>query len=198
MHNEAGAFSETRHVYEPAVKLVWERRWAPRFLSLGLGLGYHEILLAAHSPTDDWECDSYESDGFLRESFLSWVEGAPGELGATYDWIATSWGGADARLRLRSARAQGRWRLHAALQKSTPLNCASMIFFDAFSRATSPELWDAVFLASFLARAAARSCVFATYASTGPLKRALREAGFVLRERRGFGRKRECTFAVRE
>ena len=40
-------------------------------------------------------------------------------------------------------------------------------------------------------------CYFSTYAATGNLKRALKEKGFLLEKKAGFGFKRESTFATR-
>lgn len=196
MHSTAGALGETRHVYEPAARLVWARGWEPTFLSVGLGLGYLELMLAALAPDEQWRCTSYESVPALREEFVAWARGERVRLHETYEAIAAGCGG-EARAGLQRALVEGRWRVEGELTADTKLAPASGIFFDAFSRRSSPGLWSVEFLESFVARAAAPKCVFATYAATGDLKRVLRAAGFTVEARAGFAGKREHTFAVR-
>ncbi len=70
-------------------------------------------------------------------------------------------------------------------------------FFDAFSSKATPGLWNEEFLNQFLLRAPGKPCVFATYASTATLKKALKTAGFELKDQLGFGGKRESTRAYR-
>src|SRR5690606_37032809 len=103
------------------------------------------------------------------------------------------------RERLRDWLGAGRLRIEGALSASAPLPAepVSAMLFDAYSKATSPELWDETFLKDFLARACAGRCALATYAAQGSLKRALLASGFRLEERAGFSGKRESTFALR-
>ena len=47
MHHAAGAMSESIYIYGEAVQKVLDRRWPLRVLSVGLGLGYNELITAA-------------------------------------------------------------------------------------------------------------------------------------------------------
>ena len=55
----------------------------------------------------------------------------------------------------------------------------AMIFYDTFSPATQPELWDASLFLS-IARGCSPGSVLTTYCSKGTVKQALRNAGFTL------------------
>lgn len=72
-----------------------------------------------------------------------------------------------------------------------------VIFFDAFSNQSTPELWTEDFLVQFLARASANKCGFATYAATGALNRALKLSHFIRHSQPGFSGKRESTRAFK-
>jgi hypothetical protein len=218
MHSSLGAFSETNYIYGDALRLALGRAEAlePRVLSMGLGLGYVEILAAALAlragAAERLSGESFERVPELRAWFLAWLNASPAALPApapdgfakAYEEIlarAAAAAGVEAGLAreaLATAVASGRWRLSGALERETefarPFAC---VCFDAFSSKTSPELWTEPFLDGFLARATASKCVFSTYACTGTLKRSLARAGFRLEIRPGFGKKRDCAFARR-
>lgn len=66
---------------------------------------------------------------------------------------------------------------------------ADAFYLDGFAPAKNPELWSAEIFSS-LARLAATGASFATYTSSGDVKRALLAAGFAYRKVEGFGWKR--------
>ncbi len=72
-----------------------------------------------------------------------------------------------------------------------------VIYFDAFSNQSTPELWSDSFLIQFLQKTAADKCGLATYAATGALNRALKQSGFVRESQPGFSHKRESTRAFK-
>jgi hypothetical protein len=200
MHSRNGAWSETRYVYGTALRFTRLRGWPLRIVSVGLGLGYTELMVAALAPSLD-SLASFELSAHLRERFLLWV-GAQGKDAISLRVaaaVARATGVPVAALRERLAgwRANGRWVVRGALEREAVPWPASLILFDAFSPAISPQLWDESFLGGWLQRTAGRPCVFSTYAARGSLRRALQGAGFRVRARRGFGGKRESTFAVR-
>ena len=47
MHSLRGAFSETDYIYGEALRAALTRGWPLNVLSMGLGLGYVELLSAA-------------------------------------------------------------------------------------------------------------------------------------------------------
>lgn len=218
MHSLKGAFSETEYIYGTAILRSLENtEQAPRVLSMGLGLGYIEVLATALAlkagRAQELSGESFEAVPQLREWFLAWVQGNSAQPSAStlplgfqqaYDQLlqktaaATATSASDVHRELRRAFVEGRWVFSGPLTPETefqkPYTC---ICFDAFSSKSAPDLWNESFLLDFLARATTPSCVFSTYACTGSLKRALRTSGFQLNIREGFASKRDSTFAER-
>lgn len=215
MHSLKGAFSETLYIYGTALELAFERGFEPRVLSLGLGLGYVEVLAAAlclkreAAVQERFYMESFESAPELRDWFRSFVtEDGSADLPEAFTNLyqeilerTANHVGVEARaLKAFLARLlqENRWRLREALTAETSLGANfGCICFDAFSSKTSPELWTEEFLVRFLAKACASGSVLSTYACTGALKRSLRGAGFQVEIREGFSSKRDSTFAVR-
>lgn len=226
MHSLKGAFSETVYIYGTALETCLQRGFTPRILSLGLGLGYVEMLAAAlilrasrtslTTTTEDQQTcalvneaggESHELIRELRDWFTSWLTDTgsrPPEFSAAYDEILdrtsreTGIPAKEIKSFLAKMMREGRWRIREALDPKTTFETRfGCICFDAFSSKTSPELWTEPFLMEFLARSSAPGCVLSTYACTGALKRALKTSGFALTIREGFSSKRDSTFAVR-
>lgn len=212
MHNLKGALSETLYIYRLPLTHVSDWQLAePRVLSLGLGLGYNELLVAAHfleRGHASWKMVSYESVDWLREQFLDWLFDRPPvdpQLAQAYtritELLAAEFRSLNAKA-IKSALAQqmnlGNWILAEALKPGTPVpfKCHT-IFYDAFSSHTCPELWEQTHLEQFLEEAAAVPCALATYAATGALTRALRSRNFEVHKVPGFGGKRQSTLAIR-
>ncbi len=199
MHSLRGAFSETNYIYGYAIREVITRELAPRFLSVGLGLGYCEILLSALL-LRDFQAESFEIDSRLRDHFASWVrnDDVPLEFQKVYDQTLKSSaelvGCSVANVKKYLSLVQLRETLTDKTAFTEKFSC---VLFDAFSSKSSPELWTEEFLVEFFKKACAPDCVFATYACTGVLKRALRASGFEVLVRPGFSSKRDSTFAVR-
>lgn len=235
MHSLRGAFLETVYIYgkayDTAVELLDQAALNPvtgapplttrhpRVFSLGLGLGYVELLSSALSIRHDRELHgaSFEAVPELNSSFLNWlglhsVDSNPstntGLVPAhVYDDIlnrtSKETGVPDALIksRLKEAIKSQSWSIEGPLTAElsvssleTPFHC---IAFDAFSSKSTPELWTREFLDSFLAKACAPVCVLSTYACTGHLKRALQSANFTLNIREGYASKRDSTLATR-
>jgi hypothetical protein len=213
MHSLRGAFSETAYIYGEAN--IWARQHiataAHKVFSLGLGLGYVEILSAAYATASNtkFSCVSFEALPELTRAIQAWLRGdanagiVPYEIYEDILERASRQTGAASetiRRELANALDQGDWIVRGALAPDTDFtdarNC-HVIAFDAFSRKTTPELWSREFLDRFLAEVPASKCVLSTYACTGDLKRALRQANFNLQIRPGFAAKRDSTFATR-
>jgi tRNA U34 5-methylaminomethyl-2-thiouridine-forming methyltransferase MnmC len=97
---------------------------------------------------------------------------------------------------LRTLHEEGSWRIHPALEEhleKLPAR-ANLVLYDAYSKKTSPELWDASVLTEVIRRMK-KPGVFCTYAANSVLKRTLKSHGFILEERTGFAGKRESTLA---
>lgn len=231
MHSLRGAFLETVYIYgtayeasclaldEVSRKQGSQIAKSPRVFSLGLGLGYVELLSSALSILHNRELRgaSFEAVPELNSSFTHWLglEGAAHVPPSVYDNILTRTAHetkTDRLLikeRLKNAIQSNSWMIQGPLTMELvvtpsasqfgaalfePFNC---IAFDAFSSKSTPDLWTREFLDSFLAKVCDTTCVLSTYACTGHLKRALQAAGFELKIREGYASKRDSTLATR-
>jgi tRNA U34 5-methylaminomethyl-2-thiouridine-forming methyltransferase MnmC len=223
MHSSKGAWSETLHVYEPALVHALARTKACTpfaIASIGLGLGYNELLAAAISlqqrrRPEDVLIYSFESEPALRHAFearfqLGKSMALPQALNAAYDEILhrisvhTAISEADLLAYVHSLFALKNFQLLGAIDTSALRNLSlteercGCILFDAFSPESSPDLWDEELLTQMVTSLCARTCIFASYASRTGLKKILRAQGFKLEKVGGFAGKRERTFASRE
>jgi tRNA U34 5-methylaminomethyl-2-thiouridine-forming methyltransferase MnmC len=206
MHHSGGALSESLYIYHEALQLALANNPSqpPRVLSVGLGLGYNELIAIAEferRSLSDWRLWSFERLDFLRDSFVSWLRGSPSPLSELYEQILA---GIAVHLQVpaiqvyqsaQMAESDGRLSLEGAFPAAAgPVNC---VFYDAYSKKMDPELWIEQGLIEGLRPALNNNCVFATYAATGALNRALKVLGFQQLEKSGFQGKRESTLAVR-
>lgn len=230
MHSSKGAWSETVAIYLPALEHSLPTRvctaagvesgqlWT--IASVGLGLGYNEIMAAGLALKESLSAhqlyiESYEEYWELADSFRRHFIGTqrlPKDhpLSTVYAdtcrRTAKLFGISETTLHkfINQLLIEGRIILNSRLDTKT-LNVTDAsrekfgcILFDAFSPASSPDLWEAHLLESMVTSMPAQTCVFASYASRTVLKKILRTAGFVIHKRTGFAGKRESTFAVRE
>lgn len=223
MHSLRGAFNETVYIYGTALENAREAlktagsSESPRTLSLGLGLGYVELLASAYAVKRGQtpRGESFELVDELNSSFLAWLNRAdntPLVPFQVYDEIAEKTathanerfpdlkaiGADEIRDALAKAAKNGEWLLRPALTRETTFEHKfECVAFDAFSSKSTPELWSRDFLDPFLQDACGTPCVLSTYACTGHLKRALADGGFKLEIREGYASKRDCTLAQR-
>lgn len=211
MHNSKGAFAETVYIYGHAICYALQNLPTPSFLSLGLGLGYNEmlttaLLLKTKTPLEQVYGESFEAVAELNQNFLKWLnnDSIDTNFKAAYDQICSlcaSHSDQDTekiKSTLKNLIEGKQWLLRRALEPSTIFDQRfSCFLFDAFSSKTSPDLWQEDFLTDFFDRTANDEAVLATYAFTGTLKRSLQKRNFEVESRPGFGGKRESTFAIR-
>lgn len=207
MHSLEGAFSETQYIYRPTVESAFTQASSPSFLSLGLGLGYNEILIASlflktkKTPT---LIRSFELVSELRDFFCLWMENKTSPLASVYDTILSLYAAHDGlpvdelKQALVDLWKKNILRIEGPVTIHTHLEPMNAILFDAFCAKTSPDLWTVEFLHSFFRNAGGSPCFVSTYACTGELKRALAAAGFAVEKRKGFAFKRESTFAQKK
>lgn len=205
MHADEGAFTERQYLYQPLVEKAFRAVAEPVFLSLGLGIGYNELLIAFEALQRGRVPSliaSYESVGFLRDSFAAWLRGEAAPLTPIYDEIAELYAfqyqqtPAAAKSLLLDLMCTDRFQLLGAIEIGVPVK-AHAIFFDAFCPKTCPQLWTPEFLEIFFDQAAAIPCFVSTHACNGKLKKALKKNGFSLTIQAGFGRKWESLLAER-
>lgn len=219
MHSMRGALGETVYIYGSAFERIHQMLHAeaktPRILSLGLGLGFVEIVAAAVAVKFETPLsgESFELDPRLIQSFKNWVAGGaeiPGHIPhMAYDkaleMTAAAYNLSSKIIQEKLIDALGNetWVLSGPLLPDTfrdrPIERRrfNAVAFDAFSSKSTPELWTREFLDPFLKEACDTNCVLSTYACTGHLKRALVDAGFTLEIREGFASKRDSTLACR-
>ncbi len=211
MHHSGGAWEETLYIYKPVTDWVKEKNLTEsRFLSVGLGLGYVELLVAREfmdiSQDRSLQLQSFEIVPELTEYFISWIFHRPlhPEVQATYDQIGKfvfNSGMSDiqrGRAFLAELYQKKMWRVDGALEHCTTATPHFHgLMYDAFSRAVSPDLWTPEFLSNFLKAWAHRQVCLGTFSCTGDLKRTLKNEGFELQVRMGFQSKRNCTLAFR-
>lgn len=202
MHHSAGALTESLYIYAPVIERVLDSsNITPVIVSIGLGLGYNELLVAQRALLKGhsrYHLISYESDPWLRECFQDWIQSDEAQvatvLSPLYNQIAARITSEPQSLKreLRRASQEGNFELRGALETAEQLPPRITAYlWDAFSRKTSPALWDEDFLVAALQKADPEGAWFSTYACMGNLKRALKRANFTVEIRPGFSGKRE-------
>ncbi len=204
MHSLEGALSETLYIYAPCVEQSLKAH-KPALLSMGLGLGYNEILTSALALKTQRKTIlySYEIVPELRNSFTHWLTDQVSELSVCYDQILTliakyfEWHPLKIKSHLRELFEAENFRVFSEVEpKNSYGHKFNGIMYDAFSSKSSPALWEEDFLNQFIDEYCDLDfCTLSTYAATGALKRALLSHGFTLEKKKGFGMKRESTFA---
>lgn len=205
MHHSGGAYSESLYIYGRALTKIPDMIQRPVIMSLGLGLGYNELIVAefyrAHS-NKFFEMISYEKEEFLSTALLKMLGLLPNDLSTeiqqTYQKVF-SYFSPECLANLKEAFLDGRWRIRGALSpNSYELTKVHALLWDAFSRKTSPELWDEVFLTDLFDQITSPdAAILSTYACNGPIKRALKAVGFEVTEMPGFQNKRQSLIATR-
>lgn len=206
MHHSGGALEESLYIYHHGLVRALDLGFPPRVISVGLGLGYNELIALAEFSRRGLKGKvwSFEALPELRGGFRDWLS-APG-VGSQFGGIledvcarvATKLGIPD----LKKQAAQALKKDTLELREHFPddaksVRDAGVVFFDAFSNKMSPELWLELDLENNLAPLLAPRTLLCTYAKTGALKRVLKKLGFVMEERPGFRGKRDSTLAVR-
>lgn len=220
MHHPAGALTETIHIYGTAIGAVLNLLPGKiRVLSVGLGLGYvemvTEVMFHLKGRSADLELVSLENDVFFQKQFVDWCRRADKEMGSSNEaqypfhtftdidfrtQLALNAEPVSGRVRnsLKELQSAGRFEVLGDIRQMGGAGKFNLILFDLFSSKTNQELWAEPFLTQFLGERANEKCVFASYAATGNLKRALRHNGFTIAPVSGFAGKRETTLGHRQ
>lgn len=208
MHHSEGAWSETLYIYLPALQAAFRQPQA-KVMSLGLGLGYNELMACAYELKCSFRAasliHSFEILPELREEFRSFIEtGSCKNYSSCYEKIlalvASHFDLSPEQLReftrkkLQCKELQLLEGFPEALPEGQTYNS---LLYDAFSNKMNPELWTEEFLKETLSRVCEENSVLTTYAATGALKRALTSLGFHKITRPGFSGKRDSSFYLR-
>lgn len=222
MHNSSGAFSETLIIYGPVVVASFQQALqardgeGPNFMSLGLGLGYNEVLIACQAIVAlknykdsmgevlRWTCHSYEKENWLIQDLLAYLgdELTPEKhfiYQKIFSLFAAHFAIPEEKIRKEMAKAykEGRWTIESAFHYQLPQRRLRFhaYLWDAFSRKTDPDLWEIVKLENYLKATQAPSSFFSTYACFRDLKTALSLGNFNWKIRKAQTRKRESLIA---
>lgn len=205
MHHSGGALTESLYIYHHGLDLALREGCPPHVVSLGLGLGYNELIAIAefHRRNQaEYKVWSFEADDFLREQFANWLIGKESPLHPVYDEILNA---IEVHFKISGLKKIAALQLEKEnLQLRGPypadisgVENVGVFFFDAFSNKMSPELWREMDMLSSLKELLSPHAVLCTYAATGALNRVLKQLGFKLLDRPGFQGKRESTLAIR-
>lgn len=221
MHHSGGAASETLYIYGEAITAIFKHFpiQCLKISSVGLGLGYNEILLSIlalqnsskTAKAQQVELDSFEIDPELKESFLNWIyeKANSSSRNEIYDRIFSILKEKlQSPIELSAVKTYVQqqiestaWRFLDELNlEKIPQNTRyHLCLFDAFSQKTTQELWDENFLNQFVETCFDKDfALLATYACTGVLTRTLKNRGFSVIKRPGFQGKRDSTWAERK
>lgn len=196
-HSLHGALTESRRVYlELGFAYVAEQQTVLHVLEMGFGTGLNALLtwieaekrglqvqytaLEAYpiGPEDVAVLNSnpvLESDRFLALHEAAWGKEIQLSAGFSLQKIATT--------------------LEEFCDGGVPIREVDLIYFDAFGPRTQPELWTPEVFAA-LANVLRSGGVLTTYSSKGSVRRALKQAGFVVEKHRGPPGKLEIVRAI--
>lgn len=203
MHSKAGAVSESFYIYHQALELFAKKAQDDKYTdlllieSVGLGLGYNEVLamlaLSQSNLTLNCQIVSYETEKSLVELFLKRLE-QPQRYPVYWKAFKSRVDFDEQKLSnllLKTLSFRGALSIEQCFQFER-----KAILFDAYSNQTTQDLWRADFLNSYLSKTK-KGSVFATYAATGNLNRALKKNEFENQKKSGFSGKRQSTLALK-
>jgi len=203
-HSIEGALGQAEHVFLRGNGLPgrWHGRRAFTVCETGFGLGLNFLALWhawRNDPTRPARLHmlSIEAHPFARDALARWLRQlAPEPLRPLAQQLAAQW----------PACLPGLHRLEfegGALTLTLGFGMAAALapqlraqvdayFLDGFAPDRNPDLWQPALLRE-LARLAAPDATLATWASAGPVRHALQDAGFQVRRRPGYGGKWHMT-----
>lgn len=212
MHHSGGAYEETELIYGESLREKMDQGHR-KVLSVGLGIGYNEILTAVEALKRNLRPDevllaSYESEDCLKELFLRYLHqdviSEDDEVSKTYDEVMkfflqkTSFEPQQIKKFLLTMLEKKTWLLKGALTEESLFEQKfNVIFYDLFSSKTDSKPWSEDFLMKLWQIHCDDSCLVTTYANTGALKRSLKAHGFEIIQREGFHSRRSSTLARR-
>ncbi|HDR9289149.1 bifunctional tRNA (5-methylaminomethyl-2-thiouridine)(34)-methyltransferase MnmD/FAD-dependent 5-carboxymethylaminomethyl-2-thiouridine(34) oxidoreductase MnmC [Burkholderia multivorans] len=201
-HSAAGAIAQANHVFVAGNGLParWQQRRTFTIVETGFGTGCNFLATWAAWRDDPARCErlhfvSVEKHPFSREDLRRAAAHivANTTISANVDELADAWPPLVPglhRLEFDAGRVVLTLVFGDALERLPTLVArADAFYLDGFAPSKNADLWSIdVFRA--LARMADEHATFATYSSSGVVKRALDEAGFAYRKVDGFAGKR--------
>lgn len=186
--------AETRHVFLGGNDLP--ARFAPGFhvaeLGFGTGLNMLATLIAWRGAgvAGPLRFTSFEAYPMAARDMSRALNAFP-EVTATAGPVLEQWAAGKRIIETSDLRAEIVIGDARQTLENWP-HLADAWFLDGFSPARNPELWDSALMAQ-VARHTTPGGSFATYTAAGHVRRALADAGFAVRRRAGYGRKRHMS-----
>jgi tRNA 5-methylaminomethyl-2-thiouridine biosynthesis bifunctional protein len=192
-----GALGQARHVFLAGVGLPERWRGRPQFVVLetGFGLGVNFLATWQQWRADPQRCERLHFVSIERHPLnASDLAAVPAELRSMAAELAARWPFALPGLH-RLEFERGRVVLTLAFGDArtlAPLLAlgADAIYLDGFAPDRNPEMWERSVLKA-VARCARPRARLATWTTARCVRDTLRDSGFVLETRPGFGHKRE-------
>lgn len=206
MHNSQGAFGESLYIYGQCINLSFKNLQQICCASIGLGLGYNEIIFSAYEINHKATAQlySFESSTDLSSSFLNWIFSQEAEFDFLYQKILTQaskhFDITEDKIKnnLKQKYNNGSWTLSSFWpNKIITQNIFNCILLDLYSPKTDIHSWEESQLEKSLRQNLSQKALLTTYSSNGKLNRVLKKLNFKKINKKGFHQKRECTLAVR-
>jgi tRNA 5-methylaminomethyl-2-thiouridine biosynthesis bifunctional protein len=198
--SESGGLAETRHVFLEANGLPARWKGRPQFTIFETGFGTGLNFLAA------WKLFRETRDAGAHLDFIS-VEKFPLDAGQIGEYLS-GWG-EELKYELQALcshypkEIKGTQRIFMDESATLTLhfddvnNVMPMVqdkidcwFLDGFKPSSNPDMWTDVLFQN-MARLSNPGATFATFTAAGVVKRGLKDAGFVVEKKDGFGWKRD-------
>ena len=192
-----GALGQARHVFLGGTGLPdrWRGRRQFVVLETGFGLGVNFLATRQLWRDDPQRCGHLHFVSIERHPLAAAdLAAAPAELRDFARELAARWPSALPglhRIEFEGGRVVLTLAFGDARTVASRLGLgADAIFLDGFAPDRNPEMWESGLLKA-VARCARPEARLATWTTARPVREALRDCGFVLETRPGFGRKRE-------
>ncbi|MBN3752901.1 bifunctional tRNA (5-methylaminomethyl-2-thiouridine)(34)-methyltransferase MnmD/FAD-dependent 5-carboxymethylaminomethyl-2-thiouridine(34) oxidoreductase MnmC [Paraburkholderia sp. Tr-20389] len=201
-HSAVGGLAQAEYVFLNGNDLPsrWQKRRIFTVLETGFGMGINFLVTWAAWRADPDRCErlhfvSTEKHPLSRKDLIAATTAsvADASIAALAQQLSDAWPTlvpGTHRLEFEEGRVTLTLVFGDAVQTLPTLWLrADAFYLDGFSPVKNPELWTPAVFKS-LARLAGDQATFATYTSSGDVKRSLQQAGFEYRKVDGFGWKR--------
>lgn len=221
-HSESGSVNESAHVYiESALEEYFRREFSSgkrdfriKIAEAGLGTGIDVLLTAAWAENAVKEQPDIQmaitytaielyplgKEEWERLDFSTSVKNLyPGFLSAedTFRKIhACEWETPQEITPLLTLTKRKADLSDAGIYLAPQMQETDIVFYDAFSPGTQPELWSAEIFSGIFSMMKPGG-ILTTYSAKGTVKGNLRAAGFEVKRKKGFAGKRHMTFAAK-
>jgi len=198
-HSSHGAVQESMHVFiEAGLSHLDPATGTINVLEVGFGTGLNALLtlLEAERQGKKFEYTAIEAypleRGLWRQLNYPDMLCTPGHKDIYEKLHLAPWGKPEEITNLFRLH-----KIHNRLEEySPPVETFDLVYFDAFSPSTQPELWTKeIFLKLFLSMKP--GAILTTYSVKGDVIRALRASGFIVEKIPGPPGKRQITRAVK-